>query len=64
VTIPWPEDEAHNATHQDGWKVELLAVYLRNRIAPESPVWHFMPMAKEAWYFINNDNNNGRQYND
>jgi hypothetical protein len=62
MTAQWPEGEHYNAPHVDGWKVELLAMYLRNRIAEESPVWHFMPMAKEAWHFINNDNNNGRQY--
>jgi hypothetical protein len=62
MTAQWPEGETYNADFEDGWKVELLAVYLRNRISPESQVWHFMPMAKECWYFINNDNNNGRQY--
>ena len=28
MTAQWPEGEHYNADFEDGWKVELLAVYL------------------------------------
>lgn len=49
----WPVDAPHyNAKETDREVVERLALYLRNRISPESKVWHFMPMANECWNFI------------
>jgi hypothetical protein len=41
----------------DDRRVLLLAMYLRDRISYESPTKHFLPMARECWKFMHNENN-------